>query len=289
MPDTAAEIVYTGAAKPPSWSERLIDEHTPEAHYRKIMQKYFWVTDRPQVELAAKAAGWSETFAELYLAGSAITITAILAGKGLITAADVFRQMGRREGRTMPASEPSKSNAPILLIGPPEKPATPPKPDVGKPRKEKLSAKARRIAARRRRGIPVDMDDTPRTGRVESHSIAALDGNSRELTDDIRRSVPPPKIPMDRWGNAYDKAIGTDASAAAQRAWTLGLLRSMMMDRSKGGFSDALVQAMAESNAEIRKRMVEVAIQEAAQAFGADDDAVAAAQLLIEHMTPNKE
>lgn len=111
MPDASVEIMYTGSAKPPSWGERLIREHTPEAHYQKIMQKYFWVTERlegqslelaqylrPQVELAAKAAGWSETFVELYVAGSAIALTTILAGKGLKSAADVFRQMGRREG-----------------------------------------------------------------------------------------------------------------------------------------------------------------------------------------------
>lgn len=109
MPEATKEIVYTGLGK--FVQEKIIAPHTPEAHYQKIMQKYFRVTDRlegqslelaqylrPQVELAAKAAGWSQTFAELYLAGSAIALTTIIAGKGLKTAADVFRQMGRREG-----------------------------------------------------------------------------------------------------------------------------------------------------------------------------------------------
>lgn len=111
MPDAAQEIVYTAFAKPPSWGERLIHAHTPEAHYQDIMKKYFRVTDRlegrpreivqrlrPQIELAAKAAGWSQTFAELYLAGSALALTTIIAGKGLKTAAEVFGGMGRRHG-----------------------------------------------------------------------------------------------------------------------------------------------------------------------------------------------
>lgn len=120
MPDAAPEIVYTGAGKPPSWGERagqfvkekIIDPHTPEAHYQDIMKKYFWATDRlegrpreiaqrlrPQVELAAKAAGWSQTFAELYLAGSALALTTIIAGKGLKSAAEVFGEMARRHGK----------------------------------------------------------------------------------------------------------------------------------------------------------------------------------------------
>lgn len=124
MPDASFEIMYTGSAKPLSWGERLIREHTPEAHYQDIMKKYFRVTDRlegkpreiaqrlrPQVELAAKAAGWSETFVELYVAGSALALTTIIAGKGLKTAAEVFGGMGRKH-------EP---NTPIRLIGPPEK------------------------------------------------------------------------------------------------------------------------------------------------------------------------
>ncbi len=111
MPDAAPEIVYTGAAQPPSWRERL-RAHTPEAHYQDIMQKYFWVTDRlegrslelvqkirPTMELYAKAAGWSQTIMELYLAGSAVAITAILAGKGLKSAGEVFVGLARRHPR----------------------------------------------------------------------------------------------------------------------------------------------------------------------------------------------
>ncbi len=109
MPEAAKEIVYTGVGK--FVKEKIIDPHTPEAHYQDIMKKYFWVTDRlegpsfelsqrirPQVELAAKAAGWSQTFVELYMAGSAIALTAILAGKGIKSAADVFGGMARRHG-----------------------------------------------------------------------------------------------------------------------------------------------------------------------------------------------
>lgn len=128
MPEATKEIVYTGFGK--FVQEKIIAPHTPEAHYQKIMQKYFWATDRlegkpreiaqrirPQVELAAKAAGWSETFAELYLAGSALALTTIIAGKGLKSAAEVFGRMGRNQGDPVPISPYSEAEgAPAVRV-----------------------------------------------------------------------------------------------------------------------------------------------------------------------------
>ncbi len=103
MPDAAPEVVYTGAATPPSWGERaghfvkekVIDPHTPEAHYQSIMKKYFWVTDRlegrsielvqkirPTMELYAKAAGWSQTIMEGFFVGQAAVFMKNLASQG---------------------------------------------------------------------------------------------------------------------------------------------------------------------------------------------------------------
>lgn len=73
---------------------------------------------RPTVELAARAAGWTRTITEAYLAGSAVTVTAILAGKGLKSAADVFSDLARKHGSTMstPAciEAPKKTPSPEL-------------------------------------------------------------------------------------------------------------------------------------------------------------------------------
>lgn len=119
MPDAAREIVYTGAAKPPSWGERLIRAHTPETHYQELMKKYFWVTDRlegkpkelvqrirPQVELAARAAGWTKTGLELFLVGQAAILAAFLGYRTLQSAGGVFRGMARRHGSTIPELPP---------------------------------------------------------------------------------------------------------------------------------------------------------------------------------------
>lgn len=320
MPEAAAEIIYTGAGKPPSWGERILRAHTPEAHYQDIMKKYFRVTDRlegksselvrsarPAVEIYAKAAGWGQTIMELYLAGSAIAVTAILAGKGLKTAAGVFGDLARKHGSTIPESP--DSNKPVALIEPPKSPSviklgpatvnalenteasltssvvTTPGNSDNLRKKKRKTAKARRNDDRRRRGIPVDDDDDSRLRRTEIPSAAAPGGNGRAPADADTRVVPPQEIPMDRWSTDYDAAIGTDSKVAVHKELTLSLLKTMMMDRSKGGFFDTLAQAMAESNREIRKSLVEAAVSAAADAFGTDPEAAAAVQLLIEHMT----
>lgn len=332
MPESAAsELVSVGQARPSSWrkmagrfvQEKIIDPHTPEAHYQDIMKKYFRVTDRlegkpreiaqrirPQVELAVKAAGWSQTFAELYLAGSAITITAILAGKGLKTAAEVFGGMGRKH-------EP---NAPLLLIGSPESPqrsarlvrgnwkevvtpdviALEPATDVADPspvmsdthplvgsgKKSTSKLSPSRLAAFAAVSLRIATEAHP--SQVKNSAVVAPGREGREPPDGDTRSTPPRKIRMDPWEKAYDDGIGTDPSVVAQKAGTIKLLQTMMMDRSDGGFSNALAQAMAEPNAKIRQKMVEKAVLEAAEAFGVDGEVVLPAQLLIEFMTSQK-
>lgn len=109
MPEVAAEIVYTGVGK--FVKEKIIDPHTPEAHYQDIMQKYFWVTDRlegpsfelaqrlrPQVELAARAAGWSKTLVEGFIVGQAAAFMMFLGYRGFKSTAEVFGGMARRHG-----------------------------------------------------------------------------------------------------------------------------------------------------------------------------------------------
>lgn len=118
MPEAAAsELVFVGQARPPSWrekagrfvKEKIIDPHTPEAHYQDIIKKYFWVTDRlegpsldlaqrirPQVELAARAAGWTKTITEVYLAGCAVAFTAFLTKQGIKSTGEVFGSLARR-------------------------------------------------------------------------------------------------------------------------------------------------------------------------------------------------
>lgn len=319
MPDAAREIVYTGAAKPPSWGERLVRAHTPEAHYQDIMKKYFWVTDRlegkslelvqsarPAVELSAKAAGWSQTIIELYLAGSAVAITAILAGKGLRSAAGVFSEMARRHGSTAPFApiEAPKQNRrkriirgnwkevktpDVIYLGPAADVAdpSPVMPDTHPPTRSETAAPSRLSPARFAGFAAVTSRVATEThpSQPKNPAIVAPGRDGRESPDGDTRSTPPPKIRMNRWEQAYDDGIGTDPSAVTQKAGTMKLLQTMMMDRSDGGFFNVLARAMVEPNAQIRQKMVEKAVLEAAKAFGVNQETTLAAQLLIEYMT----
>lgn len=157
----------------------------------------------------------------------------------------------------------------------------------GKPRKKaRKPARARRNDDRRRGGLVVDDDDGV-SGRLRTEDLltAAPGENGRDPVGAGTRANPLQEIPMGILGKAYDEAIGTDAAVAAQKAGTLSLLKGMMMDRNEGGFSDALAQALAEPNGEIRKKLVEAAVREAAEVFRADENNAVAVQLLIEHMT----
>lgn len=199
MPDAGHEIVYTALAKPPSWGERLIRAHTPEAHYQDLMKKYFWVTDRlegkslelaqrlrPTVELAARAAGWTRTITEAYLAGSAVTVTAILAGKGLKSAADVFSDLARKHGSTM--STPACIEAPKKTPSPELAPSGPrvalAVPDLG-PKPSHLSRERWKAMERISRTVATDVgapgEKRPRVapvvrdnGQVLSAMLAAM-------------------------------------------------------------------------------------------------------------------
>lgn len=130
MPDAAVEIVYTGVGR--FVQEQIIALHTPEAHYQKIMQKYFWVTERlegqslelaqylrPQVELAARAAGWSKTLVEGFIVGQAAAFMMFLGYRGFKSAAEVFGGMARRHGSTMPESRSFESVSSIALLAAP--------------------------------------------------------------------------------------------------------------------------------------------------------------------------
>lgn len=118
MADIGSELVSHGATKPSPLEsagkfvkEKIIDPHTPEAHYRDIMKKYFLITDklegtsleltrrlRPTVEIAARAAGWSQTFTELYFAGQAVAFLGFLGFRGLKSAVGVFGDMAKKHG-----------------------------------------------------------------------------------------------------------------------------------------------------------------------------------------------
>lgn len=345
MADAGAELISQGVVKPSPLEsvgkfvkEKIIDPHTPEAHYRDIMKKYFWVTDklegtsleltrrlRPQIEIVARAAGWSQTFTELYFAGQAAAFVGFLGLRGLRSAAGVFREMGRRHGgESVPAtvvlskvgasaaatgvsinaqaneSASSAADGAVLSSadrdhGGKDKSKHPHdkvqhnRVDVmsAEPKKKHLSAKARRNREQELRRTPVRRDhEVVQLGRqTQSASVPDLGGNGRDTQHVAVRSALSQDAILKSWSAAFDTAIGTDATGAAQKDATLRLLNTMMMDKSDGGFFSILVGSMAEPNAVVRKQMVETAVNEAAQAFGANDETATAAQLLIEHMT----
>lgn len=354
MADAGAELISQGVVKPSPLEsvgkfvkEKIIDPHTPEAHYHDIMKKYFWVTDRmegksleltrrlrPTVEIASRAAGWSQTFTELYFAGQAVAFLGFMGFRGLNSAAGVFGDMAKKHGgetvgaaaTVVAASAPTaapdaqakvvvsattsdvtvQTDVPTTRTKPIEKAgvqkkiyhhdARPTIKDVPEdeqetddkfPKKPRLKAKVRRAQDRGRRGIPVGDDDGRGKSRrmVTPASYAAVGGNGSDVKGPVVRSTPNQEAISQAWSAAFDAAIGTDAQGVAQKEATLGLLNTMMMDKSNDGFFTALVGAMAESNEEVRKKMVETTVNEAAEAFGASDEVAAAAQLLIEYQT----
>lgn len=354
MADTGSELVSLGAIKSSPLEsagkfvkEKIIAPHTPEAHYRDIMKKYFWLTDklegksleltrhlRPTVEIAARAAGWSQTFTELYFAGQAAALLGFLGLRGLKSAASVFGDMAKRHGRksasisialltagtnagaienhspksdllkdqvggdgSATATDNTLSRLDKTLGNKKNKLQQPTRNVKGKsiddheervmPKKQHLKAKNRREQDRRRSGIPVLVDDkSGKLGhKLKGASVPIIDENNRVRQDAVIRSIPSQEDIINRWGKAFDVAVGTDPAGLAQKEATLKLLNNMFMDKSDGGFFSELVRAMAEPNTEVRKQMVETTVSEAAEAFGVSEEVVAAVELLIEHQT----
>ena len=100
----AAERVLVGVGKP-----SFLERHTPKAHTEEIMRRFFWATDhlhgkpkevaemlRPWAQRSANVAGWTQTFWELWLAGSAIAAVSLVGKKSLPKVSRIFGRMGER-------------------------------------------------------------------------------------------------------------------------------------------------------------------------------------------------
>lgn len=314
MPDAAPEIVFTGAAKPPSWGERLIRAHTPEAHYQDLMKKYFWVTDRlegpslelalrlrPTVELAARAGGWSRTLMEGFYVGQAALFMAFLGYRGLKSAAGVFGGLASRHGSTMPELRP------VALIEPPG----------GFPRRRRIirgnwktihtpnvialgPATIGVIASGSSRSVVApltedDVDNHRKDGRKRNRSRARDRRNNDrrrngilvmgeeennheepEFPEVFHNDVRPVKTDKKPydWAGLYDEAIGIEQNDAASKEAVIKLLGQMMMDDTGEGFRDSLASTLAEPNAAIRVKALDELITEGAEAFNVSDNEV---------------